>query len=75
MTYQELLFLAKYLGTQGQYGSPIIPSAIVVGAIYVGLCLILSGIAKFVEAWSRRSPKASKGVEEKLQLEAENLSA
>ena len=49
ITYQELLFLAKFYGSQGQYGSPIIPSAIVFGTIYILLCLALAGVAKLVE--------------------------
>jgi glutamate transport system permease protein len=57
VTYEELLFQAKFFGSQVQYGSPIIPAALVVGVIYVGLCLILAGIAKYVESRMRRSPK------------------
>lgn len=52
VTYPELLYLAKFYGTQMQYGSPIIPSAIVMGSIYVLLCLLLSWIAVRVERWS-----------------------
>ena len=52
VTYPELLYLAKFYGTQIQYGSPIIPSAIVMGSIYVVLCLILSYVAVRVERWS-----------------------
>lgn len=55
VTYPELLYLAKFYGTQIQYGSPIIPSAIVMGSIYVVLCLILSFAAVRVERWSSRS--------------------
>ena len=55
VTYPELLYLAKFYGTQIQYGSPIIPSAIVMGSIYVGLCLVLSFLAVRVEKWSHRS--------------------
>ncbi|WGD38387.1 amino acid ABC transporter permease [Lysinibacter sp. HNR] len=61
VTYQELLYEAKRLGTQVQFGSPIIPAAIVVGVIYVGLCLILSGVAKWVERSSRRSSRIGPG--------------
>lgn len=57
ITYQELLYMAKQLGSQALYGSPIIPSILVIGAIYVGLCLILSGIAKWVEVRTRRSSR------------------
>lgn len=52
VTYPELLYLAKFYGTQIQYGSPIIPSAIVMGSIYVVLCLLLSFLAVRVEKWS-----------------------
>lgn len=49
VTYQELLYYAKYLGSNFAVGSPIIPATIVMGSIYVILCLILSGVAKLVE--------------------------
>lgn len=55
VTYPELLYLAKFYGTQIQYGSPIIPAAIVMGSIYVVLCLILSFVATRVEKWSSKS--------------------
>jgi glutamate transport system permease protein len=60
VTYPELLFLAKFYGGQAPYGSPIIPSAIVFGSIYIVLCLLLSGLAKWVEVRSRRNPRISK---------------
>jgi glutamate transport system permease protein len=63
VTFQELLFLAKFYGGQAQYGSPIIPSTIVFGTIYILLCLALSGVAKWVEVRSRRNPRISKVAE------------
>lgn len=60
VTFQELLYLAKFYGAQITYGSPIIPSTIVFGSIYIALCLALSGIAKWVEIRSRRNPRAIK---------------
>lgn len=54
VTYQELLYYAKYLGSNFAYGSPIIPATIVMGAVYIALCLILSGAAKLVERRLRR---------------------
>jgi glutamate transport system permease protein len=54
VTYQELLYLAKFYGTQVTYGSPIIPSTIVVATIYISLCLILAGIAKLIEIRTRQ---------------------
>lgn len=49
VTFHELLFYAKFLGSSFTYGSPIIPATIVMGSIYVVLCLALSGVAKLVE--------------------------
>ncbi|NQX13005.1 amino acid ABC transporter permease [Microbacteriaceae bacterium VKM Ac-2855] len=60
ITFNELLYYAKYLGNQTSLSSPIIPSAIVIGAIYITVCLILSGIAKWVEIRTKRSPKIAK---------------
>ncbi|MFJ4037938.1 amino acid ABC transporter permease [Microbacterium sp. NPDC090007] len=57
ITYPELLFYAKYIGAQPSVGSPIIPATIVVGAIYIALCLLLSFVANMVEKRLRRSPR------------------
>lgn len=57
ITFNELLYYAKYLGNQTSLDSPIIPSAIVVGAIYIAICLALSGVAKWVEIKTKKSPK------------------
>lgn len=59
VTYNEILFQAKFFGSQVQYGTPIVPSAIVAGVLYVGMCLILSGLAKLAERQLRRSQKVS----------------
>ena len=58
ITYPELLSFAKLIGSQGTYNRPILQAALVAAAIYIGLCLILSGIAKWVEIRLRRSPRA-----------------
>ncbi|MEJ1088285.1 amino acid ABC transporter permease [Microbacterium sp. Mu-80] len=55
ITYQELLYYAKLLSSQP--GRPILQSALVIGGIYIVMCLILSGIAKWLEVRTRRSPK------------------
>lgn len=57
ITYEELLFYARYIGSQSMLGSPIVPATIVVAAIYIGLCLLLSLVARIVEKRMRRSPK------------------
>jgi glutamate transport system permease protein len=59
ITYPELLYLVKLLGSQALYNSPLIPSAIIGGSIYVALCLALSYIAYVVEKRTRRSPKVT----------------
>ncbi|MET0297374.1 MAG: amino acid ABC transporter permease [Microbacterium sp.] len=60
ITYPEILFYAKYLGTQSQVGSPIVPATIVAAIIYITLCLILSGVATTVEKRLRRSGKVGR---------------
>ncbi len=57
ITYPELLFYARYLGSQSTYDSPIVPMTMVVGAIYIALCLLLSFVATLVEKRLRRSGK------------------
>lgn len=57
ITYPELLYVARTLGRNTQYGAPIIPMTIVTGAIYIGMCLLLSYAAYRVEKGIRRSPK------------------
>ena len=59
ITYPELLYLVKLLGSQALYNSPLIPSAIIGGSIYVALCLILSYIAYLLERRMRRSPRVT----------------
>lgn len=54
VTYQELLFLAKFYGSRGEYGSPIIPATIIVATIYIALCLLLAGVAKIIEVRTKR---------------------
>lgn len=56
VTYNEILFQAKYFGSQIQYGSPIIPAAIVAGALYIGMCLLLAAFAKWLEKRLSRKP-------------------
>jgi glutamate transport system permease protein len=57
ITYPELLYFARQLGSNAVLGSPLIPAALVAGAIYVTLCLALSYTAYVVERRLRRSPK------------------
>lgn len=50
--YQELLFQTRQIGSQIQLDAPIIPVAIVVAVIYIGLCLLLSGLANYTNRLS-----------------------
>ncbi|MFK4791335.1 amino acid ABC transporter permease [Microbacterium sp. ZW T5_56] len=56
ITYPELLYYAKYLSSQP--GRPLLQAGLVVAAIYISMCLILSGIAKFVETRMARRQRA-----------------
>lgn len=59
ITYPELLYYAKLLSSQ--QGRPILQAAFVIGGIYIILCLILSGFAKWLEIRTRRSPRLTGG--------------
>jgi glutamate transport system permease protein len=53
--FPELLYQARLLGSQGQLGSPLLQVAIVVGVIYIAMCLLLSALANYLERRTRRS--------------------
>ena len=55
ITYHELLYYAKLLSAQP--GRPILQTALIIGGIYIIMCLILSGVAKWLENRTHRSPK------------------
>lgn len=55
ITYQELLNEARYLGSLTEFGRPIIPTALVIGTIYITLCTALSALAGYLERRSRRA--------------------
>ncbi|WP_295034325.1 amino acid ABC transporter permease [uncultured Microbacterium sp.] len=55
ITYPELIYYAKYLSSQP--GRPLLQAGLIVAVIYISMCLILSGIAKWLEVRTRRSPK------------------
>ncbi|MBO8201215.1 amino acid ABC transporter permease [Streptomyces smyrnaeus] len=55
--YPELLYSARLIANNTPVGGvyPTVQTVIVFGAIYIGLCLILAWLAKFVEQRGRRS--------------------
>lgn len=61
ITYPELLYLAKQLSSNVQFGRPLLQSAFVIGGIYILMCLLLSAVAKWLEGWSRRTQKRPGG--------------
>jgi glutamate transport system permease protein len=57
ITYDELLRFAQRIGGDGQFSRPFVPTAIVVAAIYIGLCLLLTWLANYLQKRERRSKK------------------
>ncbi|OZM74656.1 amino acid ABC transporter permease [Amycolatopsis antarctica] len=61
ITYEELLRYARYLGGLAEFGRPLVPITIVVAAVYIAMCLLLTGLARYLEKRNRRSKKAPDG--------------
>jgi glutamate transport system permease protein len=59
ISYPELLYYAKYLGGIAEFGRPIVPVTLVVGAMYILINLLLSWLANYLERRNRRSKKVS----------------
>ena len=57
ITYDELLRYARYLGSVGEFGSPLIPVTIVVAAMYIAMCLLLTWLAHYLSKRQGRSKK------------------
>ena len=57
--YPELLFQARFLGSQGQLGSPILQVALVVAVIYIAMCLLLAWLANYLERRTRRTRRGA----------------
>lgn len=61
ITYEEFLHAGKLIATNLDYDLPFIPVVMVIAPIYIGMCLLLSWLARFVERRSRRSPSVRGG--------------
>jgi glutamate transport system permease protein len=57
--YPELLYQARFLGSQGQLGSPILQVALVVAVIYIAMCQLLALLAQYLERRTRRTPRGA----------------
>ncbi|MEV7603483.1 amino acid ABC transporter permease [Kitasatospora sp. NPDC089797] len=56
ITYNELLFMGKKIASQplNAAGFPYIPVVLVITPIYIALCLLLTALARWIEARGRR---------------------
>ncbi|HEY0690682.1 MAG TPA: amino acid ABC transporter permease [Kribbella sp.] len=61
ITYNELLYVGKQMGGRLEFGFPYIPTYIVIAVIYIGLCSLLSILARWLEGRSRRQLKITGG--------------
>ncbi|MET9183087.1 amino acid ABC transporter permease [Kitasatospora aureofaciens] len=61
ITFEEFLHAGKLIATNLDYDLPFIPVVIVIAPIYIGMCLLLSWLARWVERRSRRSPSVRGG--------------
>ncbi|GHH77522.1 amino acid ABC transporter permease [Kitasatospora indigofera] len=61
ITYEEFLHAGKLIATNLDYDLPFIPVVMVIAPVYIGLCLALSWLARWVERRSRHSPRTRGG--------------
>ncbi|MGW4382709.1 amino acid ABC transporter permease [Kitasatospora sp. NPDC004531] len=57
ITFEEFLHAGKLIATNLDYDLPFIPVVMVIAPIYIGMCLLLSWLAKWLERRGRRSPR------------------
>ncbi|PYC85835.1 amino acid ABC transporter permease [Streptomyces tateyamensis] len=61
ITYEEFLHAGKLIATNLDYDLPFIPVVMVIAPVYIGMCLLLSWLAHWVERRGRRSPRVRGG--------------
>ncbi|MCD0484687.1 amino acid ABC transporter permease [Streptacidiphilus sp. ASG 303] len=63
ITYEELLYVGKLIAgtTSTAEGYPYVPVVLVIAPVYIGLCLALSGLARWLETRGRRNRGAGPG--------------
>lgn len=61
ITYEEFLHAGKLIATNLDYDLPFIPVVMVIAPVYIGMCLLLSWFARWLERRGRRSPKVKGG--------------
>jgi glutamate transport system permease protein len=73
--YPELLYQARFLGSQGQLGSPILQVALVVAVIYITMCLLLAQLANYLERRTRRTPRGAPPPADSTDVELQRVGA
>ncbi|MEV7189813.1 amino acid ABC transporter permease [Kitasatospora sp. NPDC093102] len=53
ITYPELLYAGKLIASNSD-GYPYVPVVLVIGPLYIGLCLVLTALARWIESTGRR---------------------
>ncbi|MFJ5231995.1 amino acid ABC transporter permease [Kitasatospora sp. NPDC088391] len=61
ITYEEFLHAGKLIATNLDYDLPFIPVVMVIAPVYIGMCLLLSWFAKWLERRGHRDPKVKGG--------------
>ena len=61
ITFEEFLHAGKLIATNLDYDLPFIPVVMVIAPVYIGMCLALSWLARWLERRGRRSPKVKGG--------------
>lgn len=59
ITYPELLFVGKQIGGRLPFGLPYVPTYLIVGAIYISICGLLSILAWWLQKRLSRLPRTA----------------
>ncbi|WP_089010262.1 amino acid ABC transporter permease [Micromonospora viridifaciens] len=59
ITYPELLFVGKQIGGRLAFGLPYVPTYLIIGAIYISICGLLSALAWWLQKRMGRMPKTA----------------
>jgi glutamate transport system permease protein len=59
VTFNELLYVGRQMGARQEFGFPYIPTYIVIAVVYIGLCALLTLLARRLEARGRRTLRKS----------------
>lgn len=59
ITYPELLFVGRQIGSRLAFGLPYVPTYLIIAAIYIGICGLLSLFAFWLQRRLSRAPKTA----------------